>query len=55
MKCKIVMFVRNLVIPMEGGLSVFEAEYRSKLYKKKNSQAIFKVINEENGDIEAEI
>lgn len=44
-----------LEMPGDKGLRLFEACHRAELYKKKNPQAIFSVVNEENGDIEYQI
>lgn len=57
MMFKIVMFVNgNLIdMPSDNALDLFEACYRVGLYKKRNPDARFRVINNINQDIEYEI
>ena len=53
----IYMILRTLngrIVEMEKVESVFEAEQRCNLYKKKNSKEDFMVINEDNKDLEYE-
>ena len=53
---KIIMVVQGRVIPMpkDFNLGLFEACERADLYAKRNRDAAFFVMNEENGDIEYE-
>lgn len=51
---KVVMCVHDMQIdmPTDKGLGLLEACYRADLYKKRNGEAQFWVVNEETEDIE---
>lgn len=57
MNFKIVMSFedRLLDMPHDNGLRLNEACYRADLYKNRNPQRTFSVINETNGDIEYQV
>lgn len=57
MNFKIVMSFedRLLDMPHDNGLRLSEACYRADLYKNRNPQRTFSVINETNGDIEHQV
>ena len=54
---KIVLRTKDVKVdmPKDIGLGLFEACWRADLYKKKNPQATFMVVNLENGDIDYEV
>ncbi len=45
---------RSIEMPKDKNLNLFEATRRADLYAKRNRNAIFQVVNENNADIEYE-
>ena len=45
----------TLDMPNENGMCLLEACNFAEIYKRKNPQAVFSVVNEETGDIEYQV
>ena len=56
MTFKIKMYIprirKQMDMPNEKGLGLFEACHRADLYKRSNPHCNYSVINEDNGDVE---
>lgn len=47
--------IGTITMPSCNGLRLLEACYFADIFKRRNPEAIFSVVNEENGDIEYQV